>query len=117
MRYGAPEGGLQRVGAYRPPSTAGFPSLTETVGEFCRDIVRLKDELRESRLEVGRLQRELAAGKGPSPRTPGSGLNAMRREISFYCHPDRGGDNELMQRVNALFDYLEYSPALRAELE
>jgi hypothetical protein len=36
-------------------------------------------------------------------------LRALRRQVSFYCHPDRGGDDRVMQSLNALFDYLECS--------
>jgi hypothetical protein len=36
-------------------------------------------------------------------------LRALRRQVSFHCHPDRGGDERLMQSLNALFDYLESS--------
>jgi hypothetical protein len=36
-------------------------------------------------------------------------LRALRRQVAFHCHPDRGGDERLMQSLNALFDYLECS--------
>ena len=33
-------------------------------------------------------------------------LPGLRRDVAFYCHPDRGGDGNVMRRVNLLFDSL-----------
>jgi hypothetical protein len=83
------------------------PSLSETVGAFCRDLLRLRSELDDAHTEIRRLRAKL--GLRPSgPRTVISlRLRALRRQVSFHCHPDRGGDENLMKKVNALFDYLE----------
>jgi hypothetical protein len=72
-------------------------SLSEAVGAFCRDMVRLREELKEARLEIARLRKQLGDVE----------LRSLRRRVSFHCHPDRGGDERVMQRVNALFDHLE----------
>lgn len=45
--------------------------------------------------ELVRLRRRVAA------------VAALRKRILFYCHPDRGGDEVLMKRLNVLFDDLE----------
>jgi hypothetical protein len=86
---------------------AKVPSLSETVGAFCRDLLRLRNELNDAHVEIRRLRAEL--GLRPSaPRTViPLRLRALRRQVSFHCHPDRGGDERLMKKVNALFDYLE----------
>jgi hypothetical protein len=26
--------------------------------------------------------------------------------VAYYCHPDRGGDADLMSKLNTLFDFL-----------
>ncbi len=36
-------------------------------------------------------------------------IRPLRRQIVFYCHPDRGGDAILMRKLNAFFDALENS--------
>jgi hypothetical protein len=73
-------------------------------------MVRLRRRLREAEGEIRRLQTELGLkkGLGPPPGIIGElNLRSLRRQLSFYCHPDRGGDERLMKRVNALFDHLE----------
>jgi len=34
-------------------------------------------------------------------------LPALRRDVAFYIHPDRGGDLRVSQEFNALMDALE----------
>ena len=91
-------------------SPEDFPTLSEAVGAFCKDMLRLRDQLHEAHQEICRLKKELGQKTVPSrpSRLPGqTKLRALRRQVSFYCHPDRGGDERLMQNMNALFDYLE----------
>jgi hypothetical protein len=91
-------------------SPAHSPSLSQTIGVFCRDMVRLRHQLQEAQGEIRRLQKELGLKKGPGrvPSIIGEvNLRSLRRQLSFHCHPDRGGDERLMKRVNALFDHLE----------
>ncbi len=33
-------------------------------------------------------------------------VKKRQRELATLCHPDRGGDNEAMQRINAAVDAL-----------
>jgi hypothetical protein len=84
-------------------------SLAETVGAFRRDMVRLRAELQEAHREIGRLKRELGQVPAAPPVAGKTKLRVLRRQVSFYCHPDRGGDENLMKSLNALFDYLECS--------
>ena len=88
---------------------AGFPPLSETVGAFCRDMLRMRTELDQAHEEIIRLRQELAIRQGNPLDVAAPELRALRRQISFHCHPDRGGDDKLMQRVNELFDHLEQS--------
>jgi hypothetical protein len=64
------------------------PPLSETVKQLADDIRRLK--LRERPARFGTMS-----------------LHELRRRLAFYCHPDRGGDQRLMQSINVLFDYLD----------
>jgi hypothetical protein len=72
-------------------------------------MVRLRTQLDEAHREICRLRNELGQVTAPPPVGGKTTLRALRRQVSFHCHPDRGGDERLMQRVNALFDYLERS--------
>jgi hypothetical protein len=67
------------------------PPLSETVRQLADEIRRLRKRERPS--HFGSLS-----------------LRELRRRLSFYCHPDRGGDHKLMQSINVLFDYLEEAP-------
>ncbi len=58
-------------------------------------IDKLKTELRIARLEIQRLTLDVPFD-----------VVTLRRKIAFYCHPDRGGDADVMRNVNALFDAL-----------
>jgi hypothetical protein len=64
------------------------PPLSETVKQLGEEIRRLKRRDRPARF--GSLS-----------------LHELRRRLSFYCHPDRGGDPRVMQSINVLFDYLD----------
>lgn len=102
-RIGAGSTGIYGLGL------TGFPPLSETVGAFCRDMLRMRTELDEAHEEIVRLRQELAVRQGNPPDVAGNELRSLRRQISFHCHPDRGGDDKLMRRVNELFDHLEQS--------
>ncbi len=88
----------------RSPS-GDFPSLLEDIGRLRRDLTAMKDELSRARAEIARLEDEVSRGI-PKPALSVS-LGELRRQVSFFCHPDRGGDVALMAQLNALFDELE----------
>jgi regulator of replication initiation timing len=93
-------------------------SLTETIGRLSTEFSNLKDELRDTKNENDRLRHELARWRSQCRSAPLSDTAALRRHVAFYCHPDRGGDTELMSTLNALFDFLasfECGPRLCAE--
>lgn len=98
------------VVAARGRAGAGAPSLSQAIGALCQDAVRLRSELKRAQLEISRLRDQLAQrpARGAAPRSlEKRRIQLLRRQISFHCHPDRGGDGELMQRINELFDELE----------
>ena len=90
----------------RQPEALAGSSLSETVGAFCKDVARMRSEIHAANKEIARLRKKLAV-RDTKIQKPN--FRALRRQISFYCHPDRGGDDNLMRRVNLLFYYLECS--------
>jgi hypothetical protein len=93
-------------------------SLTDTIGRLRSEFTSLENELRHAKSENSRLRRELTRWRSQYRSSPVSDTAALRRHVAFYCHPDRGGDGELMSTLNALFDFLaafECGPELCAE--
>jgi hypothetical protein len=72
-------------------------------------MLQLRNQLREAHGEISRLKKELRQVTAPRGVVDRAKLRALRRQLAFHCHPDRGGDERVMQSVNALFDYLECS--------
>jgi hypothetical protein len=110
----AVEQGLTTIDA----STARGCSLAETIGRLRSEFSSLKDELRHTKGENDRLRQELVRWRSQCRSSPVSNTAALRRHVAFYCHPDRGGDGELMSTLNALFDFLasfECGPELCAD--
>lgn len=77
-------------------------------------MISLEEECHATKTELRKMLREnitLRARLGRRPPTnlhgmPNVDLPALRRRTAYYCHPDRGGDGELMRRLNTLFDFL-----------
>ncbi len=88
------------------------PSLVTALTGLHLECESMKNMLHEARLEIARLKRALASRERRGPQLDVAGL---RREVAFYCHPDRGGDAELMCRLNILFDALEDTGAPQTE--
>ncbi len=61
---------------------------------------RLRDDLQAARWRIAQLEQQAARRRPVVDMT-------LRRDTAFYCHPDRGGNVELMARLHALFDTLE----------
>jgi hypothetical protein len=72
-------------------------------------MLQLRNQLREAHREISRLKKELRQATGPHLAIDRTKLRTLRRQVAFHCHPDRGGDERLMQHMNALFDSLECS--------
>ena len=82
------------------------PSILDAIAGVHSKMATLQRELREAHREIAELRSELAGS--PMPQV---GLPSLRREVAFYCHPDRGGNGLLMRRLNVLFDFLQSSPS------
>lgn len=83
------------------------PSLRDAISGLHLDFSQMRDELREAHEEISALRRELRSRPPRAkPPMPEQNIGSLRRLVSFYCHPDRGGDELLMRRLNVLFDYL-----------
>lgn len=72
----------------------------ESTAKLIRDVRKLTGEF------IRRQQRKTAPPPSP-PATDDLDLAALRRELMLRIHPDRpGGDTELAQRINRLWDAL-----------
>jgi len=70
----------------------------ELTQEVAREVRKMQRKLQSAQQTIASLKREL------DQKTD---VKVLRKRLVFHCHPDRGGDLELMQRLNALFDQLE----------
>jgi len=100
----------------RPPVAAPSPlrswrvsgaSLRDTIADVRGDLSTMRLELAEARAENHRLRAQMERqSTRRSPLRSGE-LAALRRAVAFHCHPDRGGDDQVMRQLNALFDHLQ----------
>ncbi len=81
-------------------------SLRHTIENLSSQFAGMRTALRDAQLELLRLRSRLNR-KCSHSSLDGLDLGALRRQIAFHCHPDRGGNEDLMARVNSLFDYLD----------
>ncbi len=80
-------------------------SLVDAIAKLQFEFSSMKTELLQANSENAKLKGDLA--KWQSCRDlPESEIASLRRRVAFYCHPDRGGDSDLMSRLNTLFDAL-----------
>lgn len=94
---------------------ADAPSLGETITRLGTEFLHMKSSLREAKSEIARLRGELARLRLPRRRLPKADMASLRRQVAYHCHPDRGGDAELMSNLNTLFDFLENLEASQGE--
>ena len=92
-------------------STSG-PSLAGAIGELHSQFAVIQEELRFAHTELDRLRGVLFTWQAHFEKLPCLNLSSLRRHAAFYCHPDRGGNVELMSGLNVLFDILEHSQKL-----
>jgi len=81
--------------------------LANTIANLQGEFASMKTKLREKHHELARLRKMLAGIQAKSDELPEIDYGSLRRRTAFFCHPDRGGDQLLMQRLNVLFDFLE----------
>lgn len=98
---------MQLAATITSTELAESPSLGETITRLGTEFLHMKTSLREAQCEIARLRGELARLRFPKRRMPNADVAALRRQVAYHCHPDRGGDPELMSNLNTLFDFLE----------
>ena len=86
---------------------SGKPTLTDTISSLCTEFRGINQELCNALRENRELRQEVAEWRTRHRTLTGTDLPALRRRVAFCCHPDRGGDADLMGTLNALFDVLE----------
>ncbi len=82
-------------------------NLIETITELKREFGRMQEELREKDAEIERLKCRLEKRTPVSQAVSEVDIESVRRKIASFCHPDRGGDTELMSTVNMLLDLFD----------
>ncbi len=82
-------------------------NLIDTITELKREFGRMQEELREKDAEIERLKRQLKKRTPVAQAVSEIDIESVRRRIASFCHPDRGGDNELMSTVNMLLDLFD----------
>ncbi len=93
--------------AARMKSVLAGISLSGTITDLHIRFGNIKQELMHAKSEVRRLRKELARRPQTSLLLSLDELGALRRQVAFRCHPDRGGSGTLMQRLNVFFDSVE----------
>jgi len=92
--------------AYSAPS-----SLADSIGFLHDQFHALRRELEDVRGENSRLRQEVAVWRAQFRSLPVKEVAQLRRNVAYYCHPDRGGDADVMCKLNALFDFLTKTAA------
>jgi hypothetical protein len=81
-------------------------SVVDMVARLRADFSNTKSELNNARIENNRLKRALKRQQSQNDITTEFDLPSLRRAVAFYCHPDRGGSDVIMSKVNTFFDFL-----------
>lgn len=82
-------------------------TLVDTITELKGEFNRIQGELSQARDEISRLKRKLNSLRPLSKAMAEVDIDALRRKAAYYCHPDRGGDGDLMTFINVLLDVFE----------
>ena len=80
--------------------------LVETISKLNTEFSNMKNRLRDVQCENTSLRGELARWRSQYSKMPEIDFASLRRRVAYFCHPDRGGDADLMSRLNNLFDLL-----------
>jgi hypothetical protein len=80
--------------------------LAETITRLREEFAIMQQKLRDTQSENSKLKGQIAKLESGYDVLSDVDIAALRRRVAYYCHPDRGGDNELMSKVNTLFDSL-----------
>jgi hypothetical protein len=91
--------------------TTGAPeknlSVRELITNLRNKFADMERRLSDANRRVLTLNTELDGWRSLAGAKPAVNVSTLRRRVAFYCHPDRGGDTELMSRLNVLFDFVE----------
>jgi hypothetical protein len=102
----AEENAMETAAVIRDVVPVHRQTIVEAVLKLRAEFSSIKDELHIVHSENTKLKGELARWQSRCRGAPELDLAMLRRQVSFYCHPDRGGDGDLMSKLNTLFDYL-----------
>lgn len=80
--------------------------LSATIAQFRAEFSSMRTELKDVHAKNAELEEELAKLRAKTQAASRLDLPSLRRHAAYYCHPDRGGNEDLMSRLNTLFDFL-----------
>ncbi len=114
QRY-SPETGADENRGGRWPTYSGRDMGTQllqvraetAVSRVREKLASMRAELDESREDVSRLTGEVRFRRSQQRRVREVAVGSLRRRLAYRFHPDRGGDTELMSRLNLLLDVVE----------
>ncbi len=93
------------------PAEAGERTLLRRAGNAVARLRSNYDDmerrLSDAKMEVAELKDQVAGWRSRHHSIRRLDVSSLRRQVAFQCHPDRGGDSNLMTRLNALLDVLE----------
>jgi len=87
-------------------NTAGQVGVLDLISGVRTKLAEMERKLQAAEREIAKLNDELASRCAP-PVSPTFNVGSIRRRTAFHLHPDRGGDAELLAKLNALFDVVE----------
>lgn len=81
-------------------------SLVDTVSRLCTEFSAIQKELEDARSENDKLKNELKRWRSKWNTLPRVDTSSLRRSVAFFVHPDKGGDTEIMSKLNVIFDFI-----------
>ena len=90
-----------------PESAALQERALGAVSQIRTQFASMRAELEEARYVVACLQSDSRHQRAKQREVNDVPVATLRRQIAYRLHPDRGGDAEIMARLNALFDLIE----------
>jgi hypothetical protein len=97
---------MEAIASNQSTSPAPGGSLVETVSRLCVEFSAVQKELEDARSENHRLRTELEKWHSRWETLPSVDTSSLRRRVAYFCHPDRGGNTDLMSAINVVFDFI-----------
>ena len=97
---------MENVSTINTPTPLDGRALSQAIANFKVEFNKIRSELRDVQCENTVLKEKLAHWRSRCANVPQIDVPSLRRQVAYYCHPDRGGSTVVMSRLNFIFDYL-----------